>query len=666
MAKGRGGFIGQDGLNAPDSPTGVSATAGDTQATVSFTAPTDVGGSAITGYQVQAADGSGTYRPPFDLSSASYDSKSFDVSSQDTLSLGLAFSADGTKMYMCGANNDTIYQYTLSTAWDVSTASYASKSLSVASQDTVPRGILLNADGTSIYVCGDINAAIFQYDMTTAYDLSTASYASKSLSVSSEEPGPAGIAFNNDGTKIYVIGYSNDNVRQYALSTAYDVSTGSYESKTLDISSQDSSPRSLFFNSDGTKLFVNGNATDTMYQYSLSSAYDVSTGSYDSVSFLYSAQADDANAVTFKPDGTKMYVCNFGSDQVVYQYSTQVTDYPTASPVTITGLTNGTSYTFNVWAINAFGFSAPSDASGSVTPVQPPIGIFAGGTGNINRIDQFVMTTSSSVTDFGDLTQGTSEMAGVSSSTRGVFGGGNSGSQENTIQYITMRSAGNASDFGDLTAARSTMNTINASNETRGLLAGGAASGTYAAVVDIDYVTIATTGNASDFGDLISAIKSASGAGSSTRGVFGGGESSGSTTINVMQYVTIGSTGNATDFGDLSVTRQGLTSTSSSTRQLFFGGLNGATRYNTIDYITIASTGNATDFGDLNEQRYQGAGTSDNISGFCGGGRNASSTDLSGIQKVTIASTGNSSSFGNLSGTSRNLSACSTSHGGLQ
>ena len=51
MARGRGGFIGQDGLNAPDSPTGVSASAGDAQATVSFTAPTDVGASAITGYR---------------------------------------------------------------------------------------------------------------------------------------------------------------------------------------------------------------------------------------------------------------------------------------------------------------------------------------------------------------------------------------------------------------------------------------------------------------------------------------------------------------------------------------------------------------------------------------------------------------------------------------
>lgn len=40
-----------------------------------------------------------------------------------------------------------------------------------------------------------------------------------------------------------------------------------------------------------------------------------------------------------------------------------------ASPVTVTGLTNGTSYTFTVVASNATGSSAPSTASNSVTPM---------------------------------------------------------------------------------------------------------------------------------------------------------------------------------------------------------------------------------------------------------------------------------------------------------
>ena len=66
MAKGRGGFIGQDGLNAPDSPTGVSGTSGNSSVSVAFTAPTDVGGSAITGYRAQSNTGvgaSGTSSP---------------------------------------------------------------------------------------------------------------------------------------------------------------------------------------------------------------------------------------------------------------------------------------------------------------------------------------------------------------------------------------------------------------------------------------------------------------------------------------------------------------------------------------------------------------------------------------------------------------------------
>ena len=62
MAKGKGGFIGQDGLNAPDAPTGVSGTAGDTQVTVSWTAPSDVGGSAITSYLV--TDSTKTHTAP--------------------------------------------------------------------------------------------------------------------------------------------------------------------------------------------------------------------------------------------------------------------------------------------------------------------------------------------------------------------------------------------------------------------------------------------------------------------------------------------------------------------------------------------------------------------------------------------------------------------------
>lgn len=60
MAKGKGGFLGHDGLNAPDAPTiGTASVASDTSLSIAFTAPSDTGGSAITEYLASARDSAG-------------------------------------------------------------------------------------------------------------------------------------------------------------------------------------------------------------------------------------------------------------------------------------------------------------------------------------------------------------------------------------------------------------------------------------------------------------------------------------------------------------------------------------------------------------------------------------------------------------------------------
>jgi hypothetical protein len=62
MARGRGGFVGgYDGLSVPDAPTIGEATAGNTQVSIAFTAPSDVGDDAITGYAAKATDGTNTF-----------------------------------------------------------------------------------------------------------------------------------------------------------------------------------------------------------------------------------------------------------------------------------------------------------------------------------------------------------------------------------------------------------------------------------------------------------------------------------------------------------------------------------------------------------------------------------------------------------------------------
>jgi DNA-binding beta-propeller fold protein YncE len=159
-------------------------------------------------------------------------------------------------MFIVGLTNDTVYQYSLSTGFDVSTASYDSVSFSVASQDGSPFGLAFNSDGTKMFIVAFTGDAVYEYTLSTGFNVSTASFVD-SFSVASQETLPQGLAFNSDGTKMFIVGQTNDTVYQYNLSTGFDVSTATY-SQNFDISSQDTNPRGISFNTDGTKMFVAG------------------------------------------------------------------------------------------------------------------------------------------------------------------------------------------------------------------------------------------------------------------------------------------------------------------------------------------------------------------------------------------------------------------------
>ena len=68
---------------------------------------------------------------------------------------------------------------------------------------------------------------------------------------------PEGVAFNNDGTKMFVTDQGADIVAEYTLTTGFDVSTASFVD-SLDISGEESAAAGLAFNNDGTKMFVVG------------------------------------------------------------------------------------------------------------------------------------------------------------------------------------------------------------------------------------------------------------------------------------------------------------------------------------------------------------------------------------------------------------------------
>lgn len=239
----------------------------------------------------------------FDVSGASF-VDSFSVSLQETTPQDIAFNNDGTKMFIVGIIGDDVNEYTLSTGFDVSTATFVD-AFSVASQEIEPRGLAFNSDGTKMFIVGSDGQEVNEYTLGTGFDVSTATY-SQNFSVSSQEGSPQGIAFNTDGTKMFIVGSSGDSVYEYTLGTGFDVSTASYVD-SFSVSSQETNPRGITFNTDGTKMFIVGDSGDDVNEYTLGTGFDVSTASY-SQNFSVSAQESSPQGIAFNTEGTKMFV----------------------------------------------------------------------------------------------------------------------------------------------------------------------------------------------------------------------------------------------------------------------------------------------------------------------------------------------------------------------
>ena len=178
-------------------------------------------------------------------------------------------------MYLVGVNADSIYQYTLTNSWEVTSSSYASKSFSVSAEQNQPRGMYIKSDGLKMYVVGTSGSKITEYSLSVAWDISTASYTTKYFSVSNQESFPEGISFKSDGTKTFVVG-SSGRVIEYKLSTPWDITTANYDSIYVPVSFNDSYIKDLYFKDDGNLFYVVGNENAGAYAYGLNESWVMS------------------------------------------------------------------------------------------------------------------------------------------------------------------------------------------------------------------------------------------------------------------------------------------------------------------------------------------------------------------------------------------------------
>lgn len=334
FATGTNAFAGLEILNTTASTTFTAAASSTGMMTALAGARIEFKSGATTTVQNISLNGSGgneIYLHPstpaeeggWDLSNASNDNITYDITGQGgtgTVSTGIAFKSDGTKMYQVEAGTDSVYQYSLSTPWDVSTLSYDTVSFSVTDQDKNPSDIAFSSDGTKMFIVGPDADRVYEYLLASPWDLSTASYNNASTSVS-QAPTARGLAFKTDGTELYIAGAGGtDRVFQYSLSSPWDITSASYNNASTSISSTVPSPQAIAFKSDGTMFFAVGDLNDEIGQYSLSSAWDITTASHE---ILLDVNPPESTpwGLAFKPDGTKMFLLGQTNNDTVYQYS---------------------------------------------------------------------------------------------------------------------------------------------------------------------------------------------------------------------------------------------------------------------------------------------------------------------------------------------------------
>jgi hypothetical protein len=141
------------------------------------------------------------------------------------------FRPDGLRMFVfakpSGASQTTVFVYILTTPWDISSGvTYSGTSFTFDLTSTIDARMSNN--GTRVYISNSGN--IRQYNLGTAWDFTSVTTAS-TTTINPPVTFNQSFLFNRDGTKLFVsriVGSGKIAFFQYNLSTAWEVSTRSF------------------------------------------------------------------------------------------------------------------------------------------------------------------------------------------------------------------------------------------------------------------------------------------------------------------------------------------------------------------------------------------------------------------------------------------------------
>ncbi|WP_158621251.1 fibronectin type III domain-containing protein [Dyella dinghuensis] len=384
----------------PGAPTGASATAGNAQASVAFTAPASNGGATITGYTATSSPG------------------------------GLTGTCSTSPCTVIGLTNGTAYTFTVTATNSVGTGSpsAASNSVTPSSVPSAPTGVSATsttpAQATVTFAAANNNgSAITGYTVTSS---------------------PAGGVDSNAGTTALshvITGLTNGTAYTFTVTATNADGTGPASSASNSVTPK--ATQTITFANPGTQNFgttptLTATATSGLtvtFSSTTTAVCTITSGGL--LTFITagscSINADQAGNGTYSaaptvsqsfavapavPGPPTIGTATAGDAQATISFAApaftggaSITQYTATSspggltgtcantPCTVAGLTDGTAYTFTVTATNSAGTGAPSAASNSVTPKAAQTITFANpGPQNFGTTPTLTATATSGLT----------------------------------------------------------------------------------------------------------------------------------------------------------------------------------------------------------------------------------------------------------------------------
>ncbi|MEO1253323.1 MAG: hypothetical protein AAFY41_00370, partial [Bacteroidota bacterium] len=242
--------------------------------------------------------------------------ESFSVVDEETDPQGITFNSDGSKLFVVGGTSDVVTEYNLTTPFVITEGvTLGNQALDFSGEPNGPRAIEFSTDGSRMFILG-FSDEIYEYRLSTPFDITTASSVVAQFSVASQETEPNGFAFGKNGTKLFVIGTTGDDVNQYSLSTPFDISTAVFDNRRFRINVSEALPKDIEFNNRGDKMFILGAQRDRIYQYSLGNPFDISSEvTYDNLASIISTDSEPTS-FAFDEIGGNIFVVGTTNDAI--------------------------------------------------------------------------------------------------------------------------------------------------------------------------------------------------------------------------------------------------------------------------------------------------------------------------------------------------------------